>query len=134
MKMPPGPISSSMSIVDRAIRVHSVWRPGRRLVVIVLVPSLMGFAGCMVGPNFRTPKATVSAKWSEADDARVTGESTSYRDWWKAFDDPVLDRLIERAYRENLPLRSAAVRVLQARAQLGIAIGEIYPQTQLAFG
>ena len=88
----------------------------------------------MVGPNFQRPKAAVSANWLETGDPRVSSESATYREWWRAFNDPVLDRLIERAYRENLSLRSAGVRVLQARAQLGIAIGEIYPQTQQAFG
>jgi NodT family efflux transporter outer membrane factor (OMF) lipoprotein len=106
----------------------------RRFQVIALVLALLAFAGCMVGPNFQRPKAAVSAKWLDTGDPRVSTESATYREWWKAFDDPVLDRLVELAYRENLSLRSAGVRVLQARAQLGIAIGEIYPQTQQAFG
>jgi outer membrane protein TolC len=38
------------------------------------------------------------------------------------------------AYRENLSLQVAGVRVLEARAQLSIVIGELYPQTQQAFG
>ena len=101
---------------------------------ILLVPTLLAFAGCMVGPNFQPPKATVSANWLETGDQRVSTGSTTYRDWWRAFNDPVLDRLIERAYRENLSLRSAGVRVLQARAQLGVAIGEFFPQTQQAVG
>ncbi len=88
----------------------------------------------MVGPNFQRPKATVSANWLESRDPRVSTESATYRDWWNAFDDPVLDRLIGRAYRENLTLQIAGVRVLQARAQLGIALGEFFPQTQQAFG
>ena len=100
---------------------------------LLLVPTLF-FAGCMVGPNLQWPKATVSANWLETGDQRVSTESTTYRNWWLAFNDPVLDRLIERAYRENLSLRGAGVRVLQARAQLGIAIGEIFPQTQQAVG
>jgi len=79
------------------------------------------YAGCMVGPNFQQPKATVSETWLETD-PRVSAESTTYREWWKAFDDPVLDHLVERAYEDNLSLRSAAVRVLQARAQLGIEV------------
>ncbi|HSR10513.1 MAG TPA: TolC family protein, partial [Thermodesulfobacteriota bacterium] len=56
------------------------------------------------------------------------------RDWWHTFNDPVLNELVERAHRGNLSLRIAAVRVLEARAQLGIAIGRFYPQTQQAVG
>ena len=59
---------------------------------------------------------------------------SEYKDWWRAFNDPILDSLIERAYRDNLSLRIAGVRVLEARAQLGIAIGGWYPQIQQAFG
>ena len=109
-------------------------RKGCRFEVILLVPALLAFAGCMVGPSYQRPKAAVSANWLESGDPRISGESATYREWWRAFDDPVLDRLIERAYRENLTLQGAGVRVLQARAQLGIAIGEMYPQTQQAFG
>src|SRR5262249_22663074 len=95
----------------------------RRVALALLAPTLLAFAGCMVGPNFRQPKAIVSDKWLETA-PQVSAESSAYREWWKAFDDPVLDRLVERAYQDNLSIRSAAVRVLQARAQLGIAVGE----------
>ncbi len=61
-------------------------------------------------------------------------EPAAYRDWWRAFDDPLLDRIIAQAYRENLSLRIAGLRVLQARALLGIAAGEFYPQVQQGFG
>jgi NodT family efflux transporter outer membrane factor (OMF) lipoprotein len=88
----------------------------------------------MVGPNYQRPNVSVSPKWGETGDQRVSTESTMYRDWWRAFNDPALDRLIARAYRDNLSLQQAGVRVLQARAQLGIAVAEIYPQTQQAVG
>jgi NodT family efflux transporter outer membrane factor (OMF) lipoprotein len=92
-------------------------------------------AGCIkVGPDFSPPAATVSANWLEAGDTRVKTEAAEYRQWWQAFNDAALDRLIQQAYRENLSLRVAGVRVLEARAQLGIAIGGWYPQTQQAFG
>jgi NodT family efflux transporter outer membrane factor (OMF) lipoprotein len=102
--------------------------------LILLVPVLLVFAGCMVGPNYQRPKVSVSPSFGESGDPRLSAESTNYRDWWKAFNDPVLDRLIARAYRDNLTLQQAGVRVLQARAQLGIAVGEIFPQTQQAIG
>ena len=102
--------------------------------LILLLPVLLAFAGCMIGPNYQRPKVSVSPSFGEGADPRLSAESTNYRDWWKAFNDPVLDRLIARAYRDNLTLQQAGVRVLQARAQLGIQVGEIFPQSQQAVG
>ena len=117
---------------------HDVNPPRRRTRLraglILLVPVLLAFAGCMVGPNYQRPRVSVSPSWGETGDQRVSTGSTTYRDWWKAFNDPALDRLVARAYRDNLTLRQAGVRVLQARAQLGIAVGEVFPQTQQAIG
>ena len=90
--------------------------------------------GCMIGPDYSRPNVAVSDKWLESGDQRVSTGSATYRNWWTAFNDPALDRLVEQAYRDNLTLRQAGVRVLQARAQLGIAIGEVFPQTQQAVG
>lgn len=53
-----------------------------------------------------------------------------YSQWWKVFYDPVLDRLVQTAYEQNLSLQIAGLRVLAARAQLGIAAGNLYPQNQ----
>src|SRR5712691_7042917 len=61
--------------------------------LIFLVPVLLAFAGCMVGPNYQRPKVSVSPNWGGTGDQRVSTESTIYRDWWRAFNDPVLDRL-----------------------------------------
>jgi NodT family efflux transporter outer membrane factor (OMF) lipoprotein len=98
------------------------------VMVALLLP------GCMVGPDFTRPPVKVSQTWMEAGDQRVKTESAEYRTWWQVFEDPVLDQLIARAYRENLSLKIAGVRVLEARAQLGIAAGGLFPQTQQAFG
>ena len=87
--------------------------------------------GCLkVGPDYAPPAVSVSSNWLEATDKRVGNEPANYRSWWETFDDPGLNNVIETAYRENLSLRLAAVRVLEARAQLGIAVGSLYPQTQ----
>ena len=88
----------------------------------------------MIGPDFTRPPVKVSQTWLDAGDQRVKTEPADYRNWWRAFSDAVLDRLIDRAYRENLSLRIAGVRVLEAKAQLGIAVGGLFPQTQQAFG
>ena len=99
---------------------HEIGRSIRSRLILV-VPVLLTFAGCMVGPNYQRPKVSVSPSFGETGDPRLSAESTNYRDWWKAFNDPVLDRLVARAYRDNLTLQQAGVRVLQARAQIGRA-------------
>jgi NodT family efflux transporter outer membrane factor (OMF) lipoprotein len=88
----------------------------------------------MVGPDFTSPSAPVAAKWLEAENPSVETRNQEYRDWWRVFHDPVLNRLIEIAYDQNLTLVSAGTKVLQARAQLGVAIGEFYPQVQHGTG
>jgi NodT family efflux transporter outer membrane factor (OMF) lipoprotein len=86
-----------------------------------------------VGPNYRQPAAPVAERWIDAVDIRAQeGEDLSR--WWTVFNDPTLDRLVVHAYQQNLSLREAGFRVLQARAQRGIAVGELFPQQQNAFG
>jgi NodT family efflux transporter outer membrane factor (OMF) lipoprotein len=108
-------------------------RAGRFWLVIPVLA--MVISGCaMIGPDFSRPSAKLSPEWLEAGDPRVKTEPTTYREWWKAFNDPVLDDLIQTAYRQNLSLRVAGVRVLEARAQVGIAIGQFFPQSQQLLG
>jgi NodT family efflux transporter outer membrane factor (OMF) lipoprotein len=90
--------------------------------------------GFKVGPEYRTPDAPVAANWIDASDKRVRTDSDDLSKWWTVFNDPILNDLICDAYHQNLTLREAGYRVLQARAQLGIAIGEIFPQTQAMSG
>ncbi len=102
---------------------------------LLLLTCAILVAGCAkVGPDYVRPETAVSQTWLEAGDQRLKTEPAEYRDWWKAFNDPTLNRLIDTAYRENLTLRIAGVRVLAAQAQLGIATGRLYPQTQQATG
>ena len=89
-------------------------------------------SACMIGPDYKPPPAPVAKAWMEGGKASVDSGREEYRDWWSVFNDPTLTRLIDVAYRQNLTLMTAGVRVLEARAQLGVAIGEFYPQTQLA--
>jgi NodT family efflux transporter outer membrane factor (OMF) lipoprotein len=111
--------------------------PGRPAIRICLWLSLglpLGCGGCLVGPDYRSPAAPVAERWLEANNTSVDTRSQEYRDWWTVFRDPALNRLIEIAYNQNLTLVSAGTRVLEARAQLGVAIGEFYPQLQQGSG
>jgi NodT family efflux transporter outer membrane factor (OMF) lipoprotein len=87
-----------------------------------------------VGPDFEKPDAPVADNWLEAQDERVDTSSSNYQDWWDVFEDPALSKLIDTAYRQNLSLQVAGLRVMEARAQLGIATGLKYPQSQSVSG
>ena len=100
------------------------------LVAVIFLPA----AGCAIGPNFVSPEAPIADKFREANSRSVKSTYEDYRDWWKSFHDPILNQLIQMAYNQNLTLLSAGTRVLQARAILGIAIGEVYPQVQQGTG
>ena len=110
------------------------WRRGAFIGRAVLAALLPALAGCAVGPDFVPPAAPVADQYLEAHNRSIGAAKQDYRDWWKVFHDPALDRLVEIAYDQNLTLLSAGTRVLQARAQLGIAVGEFYPQTQQGVG
>jgi len=90
--------------------------------------------GFKVGPMYGSPPAPLAKEWIDVADKRMRQDSDDLTRWWKVFNDPVLDKLICSAYEQNLTLREAGYRVLQARAQLGIAVGNIFPQTQQAKG
>jgi NodT family efflux transporter outer membrane factor (OMF) lipoprotein len=113
-------------------------KAGRGAVILfgrgITAALLVTVAGCAVGPDFAPPSAPVASNWLEWRNKSLQTGPEEYRDWWRVFHDPILDRLIDIAYSQNLTLLSAGTKVLQARAALGIAIGEFYPQQQLAAG
>jgi NodT family efflux transporter outer membrane factor (OMF) lipoprotein len=86
--------------------------------------------GFKVGPNYHEPPAPAAPQWIDAGDERVRSQTADLSKWWTVFDDPVLDSLICAAYQQNLSLRVAGWRVLEARAVLGTDIGNLFPQTQ----
>ncbi len=113
------------------------------LVALTLAATALFVSGCTgpveyfrnglkVGPNYHGAQAPVEEHWIDATDARVRPEATDLVQWWRVFNDPVLDHLIDCAARQNLTLREAGFRILQARAQLAIAQGNFFPQAQTA--
>jgi outer membrane protein TolC len=89
--------------------------------------------GFKVGPNFKPPPAAPAPDWIDRD-LRVVRAPAECAAWWHVFGDPVLDSLIDTAQKQNLDLRTAATRVLQAQAQRNIAAGYLLPKTQNLLG
>ena len=78
-------------------------------------------SGCTVGPDFKRPEVPVPKHWSEAPKDNLKGLPLAEQ-WWKTFNDPILNQLITDAVAANLDLKQALVRVKEARAQRWITI------------
>ncbi len=109
-------------------------RKGAGLLRATALTAALILAGCAVGPDYQSPSVKVAPSWLEWRNASLKGGVDVSQSWWRTFHDPALDRLAALAYQQNLTLQSAGTRVLQARAALGIAVGELYPQQQQANG
>jgi NodT family efflux transporter outer membrane factor (OMF) lipoprotein len=91
-------------------------------------------SGCAaVGPNFSAPDAPKLDYWLETE-PQIKSEPADISKWWTVFQDPILNQLIDTALNQNLSLQVAGLRILEARAQLGIARGNMYPQVQQITG
>lgn len=93
-----------------------------RLSPLIATVGLL-LAGCATGPSYKRPETPVPPTWSAGTaDARWPALN-----WWTAFGDGELDRLVETALRNNHDLGAAVERVGQARAQARIAGATLYP-------
>ncbi|MFM0736079.1 efflux transporter outer membrane subunit [Paraburkholderia xenovorans] len=101
--------------------------------------------GCTVGPDFHAPKADVPAQWHDAQTTNVTAATAASAPtvasvptldtdpdphWWRNFNDPTLDALVERATRGNLDLQEAVLRIVEARTQVQSAAAEGLPNVR----
>ena len=82
-------------------------------MLVVALP--LALAACMVGPDFTSADAPVAEQWLEAGNPAVRTDRQDYEQWWNAFNDPTLNSLVDRAYKQNLSLMAAGTRVRRAR-------------------
>ena len=89
--------------------------------------------GCTVGPDYETPELEqeVPDAWRSAAAEDIEGPGSPLETWWTTLNDPKLVELVREARWNNLSIQTAAARVREARAQLGIATGQYYPDVVL---
>jgi len=86
--------------------------------------------GCTVGPNYKRPVVTVPQDYRglpEDQAGHPDPVSLADQKWWEVFQDETLQELIRSALQQNYDVRIAAVRILEARAQLGITRADQFP-------
>jgi NodT family efflux transporter outer membrane factor (OMF) lipoprotein len=106
----------------------------RSRTILASALAVVLLTGCMVGPNFRWPNASVEERWVQKQAVAEHPYGVAERYWWRTFDDPELNQLVRAAYARNLSLQIAGVRILEARAALNASIGNLFPQQQGAAG
>jgi len=107
----------------------------RRALGLALAVPLLAASGCMmIGPDYQRPRAPLAQAWIDRAEPAISRQAEPIGAWWESFDDPTLSDLIAQAYRQNPSLQAAGVRVLEAQARRGIAIGTLFPQGQALVG
>ena len=83
-------------------------------------------AGCAIGPDYKRPPVTEVPTFR----GQSAAEAASLADlpWWEAFEDPILKNLIQEALASNYDVKIAAARIQEARAQVGVARSQFFPQ------
>ena len=102
-------------------------------VAPILLTALV-LPGCAVGPNYHRPAVQTPTVFHALDEPQGTETQTaSFADlpWWQVFHDPQLQDLIRTALKQNYDLQLAVERVNAARAQVGIARSNEFPQVLL---
>ncbi|MCP5523983.1 MAG: efflux transporter outer membrane subunit [Verrucomicrobiales bacterium] len=98
--------------------------PGRLPAVLWLGATLLA-VGCKVGPDYERPEVTPPEAWrwknAEPSDHVPKGE------WWRVYDDPVLNSLQATAAAQNQDLKAALARVEQARSAARMSRADLLP-------
>jgi NodT family efflux transporter outer membrane factor (OMF) lipoprotein len=97
----------------------------------------LALSGCAVGPNYRAPKVQVDAAQPFVEGQASTtllSAQPPRPDWWRLFQDPVLDRLIADAFAYNTDIRQAAANLRKARGALSEERAGLLPTTTVSGG
>jgi NodT family efflux transporter outer membrane factor (OMF) lipoprotein len=111
---------------------------GRCVFRCVFLFGVLLLSGCLVGPDFHSPHPAVPAAFANATapgPERAADEcvdEASLASWWLNFQDDELTRLVARARENNLDLKIAETRLLQARAQRSLAVAGLLPTVDVS--
>lgn len=96
----------------------------------------LALTACTVGPDYQAPDNQQAASYQgmQSGEASSPLAAQTNPNWWKTFQDPQLDSLIDRAIAGNLSLQQAVLRIAGAREQLSQARGGWFPAVNAKAG
>lgn len=100
-------------------------RSAPRAAALIFAAGTLSLSACKVGPDYTPPEPQAPAKWSGQELPTETSAIGAGKPidgkWWSTLNDPELVSLIDRALASNNDVRLATERIVQARAERGIA-------------
>jgi outer membrane protein, multidrug efflux system len=119
------------SATSGAARTNRPSRPKCWRCRLLAGVAAVAFTGCTLGPDYKRPQLPLTTDWRAGlPDAAELANT----DWWKAFGDPDLDRLIDAAIDANRDLLLATYRIEEYDARLQVSRAPNYPQVGYAAG
>jgi NodT family efflux transporter outer membrane factor (OMF) lipoprotein len=107
------------------LRARAQGRPLRQCLYSGLLTAGL-LAGCTVGPDYQAASPTLPGSWANGS-APAAPTKPDLRPWWQQLNDPLLDRLVERAVTGNLDVALAQAKIREARATYEQAGGALLP-------
>lgn len=95
---------------------------------------LSGLAGCTMGPDYRAVAPSVPAHWQVESSPQTKFDPETLKNWWKNFDDEILNHLMDSALTGNLDVKMALARIEQARAERRGTRAELFPSVNASAG
>jgi multidrug efflux system outer membrane protein len=104
--------------------------------VLLSAACLLALGGCsnLAGPDYKRPEVPEKPAWSDSAATRLSSEKTIQPDWWKGFEDPYLNELIDQAVKGNIDIQILAARTGVAQAAIGQARAGLLPTLSAGLG
>lgn len=110
----------------RTMRVSMMHKPA----ALALLLALSGCGG-LLRTDYQRPEVREPAAWTRASGESAAGALAEGGAWWRNFNDPELNRLVELALARNNDLAVAAIKLQRAQYQAGLADDKLIPQPGL---
>ena len=127
------------------LTTHRVMIMTNQLTKVWLIVILAMLSGCVVGPNFVRPAAPDTDRYTRELQSEATvkanGQTQHFTnsnmlsaDWWKLFQSPELNALVNQAITNNPTLKASEASLLQSQDSMRAGYGVFFPQIQATTG
>lgn len=101
-----------------------LWRASCAAASLALV-CLLG--GCAINRDAWKNEVEVPSKWNSGAATAVTLNPNAIRQWWKRFNDPVLDSLVAQALASSPDIKTALARITESRGERSVQLAGLLP-------